>query len=241
VGRLEGKVTVVTGAGSGIGRAGSYAFAREGAIVGVLGRTASKVEAVAADIGATAFPLACDLSDEAQVMAAFDEVRRRHGQLYGEDAAVDALELEVFERTYRNNVRGTFLACKYGSRLMVEGGEGGSIILTGSPTGLTMVGADFAAYSTSKAAVGGLARSMAGALGRHGIRVNVIVPGPIRTELTEQRFSDPAVRERLTSRTPLGIIGEPTDMDGVAVHLASDESRFSTGSFFFVDGGMCAR
>ena len=177
MGRLEGKVTVVTGAGSGIGRAGAHAYAREGASVGVLGRTASKVEAVVADIGPAAFPLACDLSDEEQVIAAFDEVRRRLGrldvlynvagvQLYGEDAAVHDLELEVFERTYRNNVRGTFLASKHGSRLMIDGGGGGSIILTGSPTGLTMVGADFAAYSSSKAAVGGLARSMAGALGQ---------------------------------------------------------------------------
>ncbi len=104
-----------------------------------------------------------------------------------------------------------------------------------------MIGADFAAYSSSKAAVGGLALSMAGALGRHGIRVNVIVPGPIQTELTQKRFSDPAVNERLRSRIPLGVIGGPTDMDGIAVHLASDESRFSTGSFFFVDGGTCAR
>ena len=252
MGRLEGKVAVVTGAGSGIGRAGAFAYAREGASVGVLGRTASKVEAVAADIGPAAYPLVCDLGEEEQVRAAFDEVRRLHGrldvlynvagvQLYGEDAPIHELETEVFDRTHRSNVRGTFLACKHGARLMIESGDGGSVILTGSPTGLTMGGAGFTAYSSSKAAVSGLTRSMAGDLAPYGIRVNAIIPGAIQTELTEKRFSDPVVNERLRGRTPLGFLGEPSDLDGMAVYLASDESRFCTGSHFFVDGGMCAR
>jgi dihydroanticapsin dehydrogenase len=124
---------------------------------------------------------------------------------------------------------------------MMESGDGGSIINTGSPTGLTMGGAGFAAYSSSKAAVSGLSRSMAGDLAAHRIRVNVVIPGAITTGLTAERFNDPVVNERLRRRTPLGRIGEPEDLDGIAVYLASDESSFATGSHFFVDGGMCAR
>lgn len=252
MGRLDGKVAVVTGAGSGIGRAGAHALAREGASVGVLGRTEAKVEAVCAAIGPAAYPLVCDVTDETQVEAAFDLTRRRHGrldvlytnaavQLYGEDAPIFELDTDVFDRTHRVNLRGVFLTCKHGSRLMMESGEGGSIINTGSPTGLTMGGAAFTAYSSSKAGVSGLTLAMAGALAPYDIRVNTIIPGAITTELTEERFADPVVSERLRSRTPLGRLGQPRDLDGIVVYLASDESRFATGAHFFVDGGMCAR
>lgn len=252
MGRLEGKVAVVTGAASGIGQEAARAFAREGAIVGLLDRNARPLEATVAEIGERAFPLVTDVTDEASVSAAFDEVRQRHGrldvlltcaavQLIGEDAPVHELDIDVWQRTHDVNLRGVYLTCKHGVLLMMESGDGGSIINTGSPTGLTMSGAGWHAYSSSKAGVMALTRIMAADYAAHGIRVNGIVPGTIATTLTKPLVDDPETLSHLESLHPIGRIGTPADMAGIAVFLASDESRFATGSHFHVDGGISVR
>jgi NAD(P)-dependent dehydrogenase (short-subunit alcohol dehydrogenase family) len=252
LGRLDGKICVITGAASGIARAAAGAFVREGAIVGMIDRNEPGLAAAAAEIGEGAFPLATDVTDEASVELAFAQVKDRYGrlhvlytcaavQLIGEDAPVHELPLEVWERTHAVNLRGVFLSCKHGARLMIEAGNGGSIINAGSPTGLTMCGAGWHAYSSSKAGVMGLTRVMAADLARFGIRVNGIVPGSIRTGLTKQLFDDPVTAEQLRALHPIGRAGEPEDMVGIAVFLASDESRFATGAHFFVDGGISVR
>jgi NAD(P)-dependent dehydrogenase (short-subunit alcohol dehydrogenase family) len=252
MGRLAGKVAVVTGAASGIGQGAARAFAREGAIVGLLDRNAAALQATVEEIGGEAFPLVTDVTDEASMAAAFDEVRRRHGrldvlltcaavQLIGEDAPVHKLDIDVWQRTHDVNLRGVYLTCKHGVRLMMESGEGGSIINTGSPTGLTMCGAGWHAYSTSKAGVMALTRIMASDYAPYGIRVNGIVPGTIETTLTKPLVDDPEIHARLVSLHPIGRIGTPEDMAGIAVFLASDESKFATGSHFHVDGGISVR
>jgi NAD(P)-dependent dehydrogenase (short-subunit alcohol dehydrogenase family) len=252
VGRLQGKIAVVTGAGSGIGQEAARAFAREGAVVGLLDRNASAVEQTAAEIGGQAFPLVTDVTDETSIIAAFGEVRRRHGrldvlytcaavQLIGEDAPVHELDIDVWQRTHNVNLRGVYLTCKHGVRLMMESGDGGSIINAGSPTGLTMSGAGWHAYSSSKAGVMGLTRVMAADYAPHGIRVNGIVPGSIETTLTKPLMDDPEVRAKLVALHPIGRVGTPQDMAGIAVFLASDESAFATGSHFHVDGGISVR
>ncbi|MGI9253885.1 MAG: SDR family NAD(P)-dependent oxidoreductase [Thermomicrobiales bacterium] len=252
MGRLDGKIAVVTGGASGIGRGAAEAFVREGAMVGLLDRNAALADEVAGMLGEQAFALPADQTDEASVAAAFDVVRRRFGrldvlytcaavQLVGEDAPVHELDLEVWERTYAVNARGVFLTCKHGTRLMIEGGKGGSIINTGSPTGLTMSGAKYTAYGSSKAAVMGLTRIMAHDLAEHGIRVNGIVPGSIVTPLTKKLYDDPEISAMLHALHPIGRVGTPEDMAGIAVFLASDESKFATGAHFFVDGGISVR
>ncbi len=250
--RLEGKIAVVTGAASGIGQGAARAFAREGAIVGMIDRNASALGTTAAEIGERAFPLVTDVASEESVTAAFDEVRRRHGrldvlytcaavQLIGEDAPIHDLDIDVWQRTHDVNLRGVFLSCKHGVRLMMESGDGGSIINTGSPTGLTMCGAGWHAYSSSKAGVMGLTRVMAADYAPYGIRVNGIVPGTIETTLTKPLVDDPEINARLVALHPIGRIGTPEDMAGIAVFLASDESKFATGSHFHVDGGISVR
>ncbi len=252
MGRLDGQIAVITGAGSGIGQGGARAFVREGATVGLLDRNAEALEATVAELGERAFPLVTDVTDEASVIAAFDEVRRRHGrldvlytcaavQLIGEDAPVHELDTDVWDRTHQVNLRGVFLTNKHGVRLMMESGDGGSVINTGSPTGLTMSGAGWHAYSSAKAGVMGLTRVMAADLAPHKIRVNGIVPGTINTTLTKPLIDDPETQARLVSLHPIGRIGTPEDMAGIAVFLASDESAFATGAHFFVDGGISVR
>jgi NAD(P)-dependent dehydrogenase (short-subunit alcohol dehydrogenase family) len=252
VGRLDGKICVITGAASGIARAAAGAFVREGATVGLVDRNEQGLAEATAEMVGNAFPLVTDVTDESSVEQAFSEVNRRHGrldvlytcaavQLIGEDAPVHELSLDVWERTHAVNLRGVFLSCKHGARLMIDAGHGGSIINCGSPTGLTMCGAGWHAYSSSKAGVMGLTRVMAADLAPYGIRVNGVVPGSIRTSLTKPLFDDPETAEKLRALHPIGRAGEPEDMAGIAVFLASDDSKFATGAHFFVDGGISVR
>jgi NAD(P)-dependent dehydrogenase (short-subunit alcohol dehydrogenase family) len=252
MGRLDGKVCVITGAASGIARGAAEAFVREGATVGLIDRNIDGLNAAVADLGDAAFSLTTDVTSEASVEGAFAEVKRRHGrldvlytcaavQLIGEDAPVHELDIDVWDRTHAVNLRGVFLTCKHGARLMIEAGNGGSIINCGSPTGLTMSGAGWHAYSASKAGVMGLTRVMAADLAKFGIRVNGVVPGTIATTLTQPLIDDPATKAHLESLHPIGRIGTPQDMAGVAVFLASDESKFATGGHFHVDGGISFR
>lgn len=252
MGRLDGKICVITGAASGIARGAAEAFANEGAIVGLMDRNAEGLDAVVAELGEPAFALPTDVTSEASVEAAFAEVKRRYGrldvlyscaavQLIGEDAPVHELDADVWDRTHAVNLRGVFLSCKHGARLMIEAGNGGSIINCGSPTGLTMCGAGWHAYSSSKAGVMGLTRVMAADLAKYRIRVNGVVPGTIATTLTQRLIDDPETKAHLESLHPIGRIGTPADMAGVAVFLASDESSFATGAHFHVDGGISVR
>lgn len=252
MGRLEGKVCVITGAASGIARGAARAFVREGAIVGLVDRNEIGLREVAGELGDSAVAIPTDVTDEGSVQAAFAEMKRRFDrfdvlytcaavQLIGEDAPVHELSVEVWDRTHAVNLRGVFLCCKHGARRMIEAGNGGSIINCGSPTGLTMCGADWPAYSSSKAGVMGLTRAMAPELAKYGIRVNGIVPGTIATSLTQKLVDDPQMRTQLEQGHPIGRIGTPEDMAGIAIFLASDESSFATGSHFHVDGGISLR
>ena len=158
-------------------------------------------------------------------------------QLFGQDAPIADLDLEVWRRTVDINLTGTFLTVKHAVRTMLAHG-GGSIILTGSPTAINGEGKDFTAYSASKAGMHGLGRTVAAAYADRGIRVNTVQPAYTETPLVAAISDDPESRAAIVSRIPIGRAGTPDDVAGIMVYLASDDSAFATGATFQVDGGM---
>lgn len=245
--RLQGRTALITGSATGIGRAVAERFAREGARVVVADRDADAAAATASAIGAAARPLVMDISDENAVAGGFaslaaagwrpDVVVANAGvQLFGHDAPVAELDLDTWRRTIDVNLTGTFLTLKHAVRAMLPGG--GSIIVTGSPTGLTGEGRDFTAYSASKAGIHGLARTVAAAYADRGIRVNTVVPAYTETSLVTAISDDPDARSAIVGRIPMGRAGTPDDIAGIMVYLASDDGAFATGGLFAVDGGM---
>lgn len=248
-GRLTGKTALVTGAGGGIGGAVADRFVREGARVIYTDVAADRLAAAIANGPADRVrAVQVDVSDESSVSAAFAElgaagwtpdvvVVNAGVQLFGQDAEAADLDLAVWERTLRINLTGAFLTVKYALRGMLELG-GGSVILTGSPTAVRGEGSDFTAYSTSKAGMHGLGRTVAAAYADRGIRVNTVGPPYTETPLVSAIVNDPAARAAIIGRIPLGRAGVPADLEGIYVFLASDESAFATGGVFPVDGGM---
>ncbi len=246
-GRLDGRTALITGAGSGIGRGVAERFLSEGARVVVTDRDLGAAQGVGEGREA-ALAVALDVADEASVVAGFataaeagftpDVVVANAGvQLFGQDAQVADLDLEVWQKTLAVNLTGTFLTLKHGVRALLAG-SGGSIILTGSPTALNGEGQDFTAYSSSKAGMHGMARAVAMAYAGRGIRVNTVVPGYTETPLVSAISGDPEDRAAILSRIPLGRPGTPADVEGIMVYLASEESSYATGAVFCVDGGM---
>lgn len=244
--RLLGKTALVTGAGSGIGRQVAARFAVEGARVVFSDRDQASAVAAAGD-GTDTLALELDISSEDSVAAGFAAaaeagfapnvvVANAGVQLFGHDAPVADLDLETWQRTIAINLTGTFLTLKYAVRAML--GTGGSIIVTGSPTGLNGEGKDFTAYSSSKAGMHGMARAVAAAYAQDGIRVNTVVPGYTETPLVTAISTDAQDRAAIISRIPIGRAGSAADVEGIMVYLASDESSYATGAIFRVDGGM---
>jgi NAD(P)-dependent dehydrogenase (short-subunit alcohol dehydrogenase family) len=245
-GRLDGKTALITGAGSGIGRQVGLRFAAEGARVVFTDRYLEAATTAAAE-APEAIGLQMDIGDESSVQAAFatlqdqdlqlDVVVANAGvQLFGQDAQIADLELEVWQRTIAVNLTGTVPTLKHGVRALL--GRGGSIIVTGSPTAMNGEGKDFTAYSSSKAGMHGMARAVAAAYATRDIRVNTVVPGYTETPLVSAISGNATDRANIVSRIPMGRPGQAEDVEGIMVYLASDESAYATGAIFTVDGGM---
>jgi NAD(P)-dependent dehydrogenase (short-subunit alcohol dehydrogenase family) len=246
MGRLEGKIAVITGANSGIGLASAKRFVAEGAHVVITGRRQEELDKAVQAIGANGTAVQGDVSDVDDLDRLFAKVRSDHGRVdvLFANAGLGALEPlgkiteAAFDLVFGVNVKGAVFAVQKGLPLM---GPGGSIILTGSTTG-SMGTPAFSIYSASKAAIRNLARSWALDLKGTGIRVNVLSPGATATPGLLNALARTGARDAaiagLIGQTPLGRMADPDDIAAVALFLASDESRAMTGSEIFADGGM---
>lgn len=248
--RLKNKIAIVTGAGSGIGRACAVALAHEGAKVTLVGRREDRLKEVAREIGDSALVLAADISKKLEIDRVIEQTVGRFGGLNVllnnagvlHVGTVEQITEEQWDETFNINVRGLWLLSRAVLPHMRKAG-GGSIINIASVLGIN--GArNRASYAPSKGAVVLLTKCMAIDHGQENIRVNAICPAFVETDLTAaiiKKAPDPeAVRRERIGVHPIGRLGKPEDIAGLAVYLASDESSWVTGAMFPVDGGYLA-
>ena len=247
---LTGKVAIVTGGGGGLGRPITVALAKCGADVLVddfdaahLAATVGEVEA----LGRRCVAVTADLTSAEAMRDMAETAVRELGKIdilvnvAGTNARFDAEEMppEEFERVLRINVLGMFLACQAVGRVMIAQ-KHGVIVNMSSVRGRVAPGMGGSAYATSKGGVDQLTRTLAAEWAKHGIRVNAIAPALIMTDMTRDFLSKPEVYSKMTAEIPMKRLGEPHELVGPVVLLASDESSFMTGQIVYVDGGLSA-
>ena len=243
---LKDKITIVTGAAQGIGFACAERFAKDGAQVFLADINEEKGEISAQairDAGGEAHFIACDVGEKSQVDALVDGVVSRHGRLdvMISNAAIlhvaDILELKEddFDRVLRINLKGFFLSGQAAARQMAQQGSGAIINMSSIQAEIT--NPNLLSYAMCKGGVKQLTVAMALALADKGVRVNAIGPGSIATDMVKTLTVDDAVRRTIMSRTPMGRLGEPSEIAAVAAFLASDEASYITGETINTDGG----
>jgi len=238
---LSGRIALVTGASSGLGRHFAKTLAAAGASVVLGARRADRLASLAEEIrvaGGTVSTLALDVTDEASIAAAFAAIPRLDILVNnaGIAPAAPAMELsaEDWDATMATNLRGAFLVAQAAAKKMAPAG-GGSIVNIASIAGLR-TGGHLAAYAASKAGLIHLTRNLAAEWARHAIRVNALAPGYIETELNAAFFATKTGQDTI-KRIPQRRLGRPEDLDGPLLLLASDASRYMTGAILVVDGG----
>ena len=252
MGRLADKVALITGAGSGIGRASATLFAQEGArvvCVDLNEATVRETVQLIMEAGGEAIAVQGDVSSsqdaEAMVQATEDSFGGLHvmfnnaGIMHGDDGDAQSTSEEIWDLTMNINAKGVFLGCKFGIPAMKRSG-GGSIINTASFVAHLGAATPQVAYTASKGAVLALSRELAVVHAREGIRVNALSPGPLHTELLMNFLDTDEKRQRRLVHVPMGRFGLAEEMAKSALFLASEDSSYMTGNEFLVDGGITA-
>jgi NAD(P)-dependent dehydrogenase (short-subunit alcohol dehydrogenase family) len=250
MGRLDGKVCVITGAGGGMGREAAVLFTAEGARVCAADVDLAAAEETVELCSGEAVAHEVDVADEPQVSELMRATAERFGGidvLYNnagispdDDASVLDTSVEAWQRVQDVNTRGVFLCCKHGIPYLRERG-GGSVINVASFVAIVGAATSQISYTASKGAVLSMSRELAVQFAREGIRVNALCPGPVETPLLLNIFgSNPAALERRRLHWPTGRLAKPREVVNGALFLASDESSYMTGSTFLVDGGLTA-
>ncbi len=247
--RLEGKVALITGGGSGMGKVASELFAAEGANVVLTDVNDEAGETTASSIGERAFYVHADVSQEADARSMVAAAVERFGRLdvlYNnagimplDDGSVTDADGSIWDTVLAVNVKGVMYGCKFGIPAMLEHG-GGSIINVASFVAWLGAATSQTAYTASKGAVLAMTREIAVEYAREGIRCNALCPGPIETPLLLALLSDDAKKQRRFVHIPMGRLGHAEELAKAALFLASEDSSYMTGSSLIVDGGITA-
>lgn len=242
---VKGKVTLVSGASRGIGRAIAQGFANNGASVIITGREEQTLRATAEELG-NAVPIVCDVADMQAIPKLVDQVVERFGRIdvlinvagVNRRKPAEQVTEDDFDFVVDINLKGAFfLSQSVGKKMIAQ--QSGSQINVGSLNNFRPV-KGVAPYAMSKAGLGHMTHLLAMEWGPHGVRVNCLAPGFILTDLTRKLWSQPHMQDWVIPNTPLRRLGQPNDMVGTALFLASDASAFMTGQILYVDGGFSA-
>jgi NAD(P)-dependent dehydrogenase (short-subunit alcohol dehydrogenase family) len=250
---IRGRTAIVTGASSGLGVTFAGVLAARGANVVLAARRTERLKQVAEKIsaaGGKALPVTCDVSDPAQVKAMVDGAVQHFGRIdilvnnagVASDGGMmpEKVPNEVFEQVVRVNLLGVWYCCREVGQRMLSDGKGGSIINIPSIAGLNGIQNFPVAYQATKAAVINLTSNLACSWADRGVRVNAIAPGWFPSEMTEPYFAAPVFLTRARKMAPMGRIGDPSELTGALLFLASGASSFVTGHTMVVDGGVSA-